>query len=119
MTSSTDLKSKDISFLESDWYYTECFLSHLQVLLHKLILCKGLLEDRIFFYTNFVLYAYPEGYLNGRENIWSFVSQNHVRKAHFEGDGGLFFLLWHRVSYLIKLLLVLRLLLLLCTLVCV
>lgn len=43
-----------------------------------------------FFYTNFVLCAYPEEYLNGRENIWSFVSQNHVRKALFEVMVGFF-----------------------------
>lgn len=36
----------------------------------------------LFFYTNFALYL--KWYLNGRENGWSFVSQNQVRKVLLE-----------------------------------
>lgn len=55
----------------------------LQISLYNLAQCNEVSwKVKLFFYSNFALY--PEQYLNGRENGWSSVSQNEMRKVLLE-----------------------------------
>lgn len=75
--------SRDSSLSGQNWYYTGFFLCLLHIALYNLAQWNEVSwKMSLFFYTSFALYL--KWYLNGRENGWSFVSQNQVRKVLLE-----------------------------------